>query len=149
MTQNHNKRTEQDSLDIIWYQQNSMQIPYLEVQDNFAERSSHEPSLRHIPDDRRRETEEDHHKIGHGEIHDEVVGHSSHAVIPINCHANQRIAYQADEKDDSVKCDEDPLVSRGEYVILYHVEVVIVRYAVFIAAAVCRVLVVIKVIHGY
>ena len=63
------------------------EFPYLEVDDNLAEGSSQEPRLRDVPDDRRRETKEDYHKISHCQIDDEIVRHSPHAVIPIDGHA--------------------------------------------------------------
>jgi hypothetical protein len=103
-----------------------LQTPYLEVEDDFTQRRPHEPSLRDIPDDSRRETEEYHHKIGHGEIHDEVVGNCPHAVIPIHRHTHQRVAYQADQKHNCVKSNENPFVCRGKDVVLYHVEIVII-----------------------
>lgn len=66
----------------------SFGMTYLEVENDLAERSPQEPSLRDVPDDSRRETEEDYHKISHGQIHDEIVCHSPHAVIPIDGHAH-------------------------------------------------------------
>ena len=63
-------------------------MPYLEVDNDLAERSPQEPSLRDVPDDGRRQTEEYYHKISHGQIHDEIVRDSPHAVIPIDGHAH-------------------------------------------------------------
>lgn len=93
---------------------------YLEVEDDFAEGSPHEPSLRDIPDDGRWQTEEYYHEIGHGEVDDEVICDSPHAVISVHRHTDQGIAYQADKKNQRVKSDQNPLVRRGKDVVLYH-----------------------------
>lgn len=130
-------------------QQHKKRTAYLEVEDYLAESSPHEPSLRDIPDDGRWQTEEDHHKISHGEVHDEVVCDSPHAVISVHGHTDQRIAYQADQKNYSMKGNQNPLVRCRKYVILYHREIIIIRHTILIGAVVRRIVVIVKVWSQY
>ena len=89
-------------------------MTHLEIQDDFAEGISKEPSFSHIPNDSWRETEQNDHKVRHGQIEDEVIGDRVHGVVPVDGHTNQRVSHEAHQKDNQVGRDEEPFNGRGE-----------------------------------
>lgn len=66
--------------------------PHLKVHHHLAHRLSQKPRFGHIPNHGRRQTKQNHQKIGHRQIHDEYIGHRSHCVVRVHSHAHQRIS---------------------------------------------------------
>lgn len=65
---------------------------YLKVDDDLAHGFAHEPCFGHVPDDGRRQAEQDHEKVRHRQVDDEDVGHGAHRVIGVDRDADQRVA---------------------------------------------------------
>lgn len=107
---------------------------YLEVRYDFAEGAAHEPRLGDVPEDGRRQTQEDDEEVGNGQVDDEHVGHGAHRVVAIHGQADEEVADEAHDEHETVQTDEDPLVDGGEQVILDTRDVIIVRLAVVVGA---------------
>lgn len=65
---------------------------HLKVDDDLAHGLAHEPRFGHVPDDGRRQAEQDHEKVRHGQVHDEDVRHGAHRVVRVDRDANQRVS---------------------------------------------------------
>ena len=105
---------------------------HLQVVDDLAHGAAEVPRFRHVPDDGRRQTDGDDEEVGDGEVHDEVVRHRPHAVVPPHGEAHEPVADQPGEEDDGVGPDEEPLGRPREHVGEDHVDVFVIRDAIVV-----------------
>lgn len=119
-----------------------LKSPYLSVEDAFAQGVAEEPGLRHVPEHRRRQTENQHHEVSDGQVDDEIISDGPHAWVADDGRAHQQVADQAGDENEAVERDQQPLGRRRENVAFHERQVVIVGDAVVIGAVGRRVVVV-------
>lgn len=107
---------------------------YLNIEDDLAESGAHEPGLGDVPDDGRREAEEDDHEVGHGEVDDEVIGDRPHGPVPVDGDADEGVPDETHDEDTHVHEDEHPFEGGRRDVVLDPVHVLVVRQAVLVVA---------------
>ena len=110
------------------------QTTHLQILHDLAHDSAEVPRLGDVADDRGRQTDDDDEDVGEREVDDEVVRHGAHVSVAPDGEADERVADEPKEEDDSVQRDEDPLERRREDVSLNHVHVVVVADAVLVPA---------------
>lgn len=90
---------------------------YLQIEDNLAHGNPEEPSARHVPNDRRRQTEQYHQKVSHSQVNDKIVRHSPHGMIPVHSDTHQRITNQSNHEHHAVEEYQHPHPRPGIYVV--------------------------------
>ena len=104
----------------------------LYVLDGLTHGPAHVPGLRYILQHAGRQTDQDHHEIRHGEVHDEVVGDGPHVLVAQHREAHQEVAGEAHDEHHGVEDDDHPLLGLRVDVVGHHVHVGLVTHAVVV-----------------